>query len=208
MLVLFQNCGKPTELQFSNYDLTSQSGVQNAAINLLSNKCASCHNSVNAQGNITDITNIEYLTYSRLVVAGEPEISPIISQVATGNMPPGKPLSGNEVDILKKWVTGLLDSPETGGAPPPTATVEPKYSVLAAQVFGPRCATCHAGRTYKLDTYSSVFSTVIAGNADGSLLYQVVTVGKTGGKMPQGGALSAAQIQAIKDWINAGAPNN
>ncbi len=52
---------------------------------------------------------------------------------------------------------------------------------------------------------------VTPGNATGSLLYQALT--GTGGavRMGNGGAygtFTAAQVQAVADWINQGALNN
>ncbi len=208
-MLFFQNCGKPTDLQFSaSIDLGSQSGRQDAAIQIMTKNCSSCHSTTIMNGNVGDLTDIQYLTYSRLIIPGEPEISPVITQITQGLMPQGRPgLSGTEVDVLKSWIKGLANDGGNGGAPV-EVPVDPKYSVLAAQVFGSRCVTCHANRNYKFGSYTDVLRSVTPGDAANSLLYQVVTVGRTGGKMPQGGALSSAQVKAIQDWINAGAPNN
>ena len=210
-IVLFQNCGKPTELSYSSsINLNSQAGIQDAAVQILNKRCAECHSNTNMNGNVGDLTNVEYDVYSRLVIPGEPEISPIITQVTQGLMPAGRPgLSGAEVEVLKSWIKGLNeDALGPGGGLPPPTNIDPKYSVLAAQVFSSRCVACHAGRNYKLNSYAEVLRTVVPGNAANSLLYRAVTVGANGGKMPQGGALSSAQIKAIEDWINAGAMNN
>jgi mono/diheme cytochrome c family protein len=210
-LLFFQNCGKPTELEYSSsMDLSSEAGVQNAAIQILNKHCAECHSATNMNGNVGDLTNIEYLTYTRLVVPGEPELSPIINQITQGLMPAGRPaLSGTEVEILKDWIKALNEDELGPGTGLPAETViDPKYSVLASQIFSPRCITCHAGRNYKLNSYNELLRVVTPGDAANSLLYKAITVGATGGKMPQGGALSSAQIKAIQDWINSGAPNN
>jgi mono/diheme cytochrome c family protein len=210
-LFFFQNCGKPTELEFSSsLDLDSQSGVQNAAVGIINKHCSQCHSTTNMSGNVGDLTDIEYVTYSRLVVPGEPELSPIISQISQGLMPAeGPSLSGAEVDILKSWIEGLNeDALGPGSGPPVPVVIDPKYSVLAAQVFGTRCVGCHANRNFKLNSYAEILRTVTPGNAAGSLLYQAITVGANGGKMPQGGALTSAQIKAVEDWINTGAMNN
>ena len=210
MTLLFQNCGSPTAVQYGNTDQSSFANVQNAAVAILNNKCYSCNNPANASGNVQDITNVDYLIYSRLIVAGEPEISPVITQITTGVMPPAPntALSGSEIDTLKKWVTGLSASGSTGGTLPPAQTIQATYTDLKAKVFTPLCVTCHMTKNYKLDSYAEVMRTVSAGSAANSLLYQAVTVGRTGGIMPQGSSLTAAQTKAISDWIAAGAPNN
>lgn len=205
----FQNCGQPSELEFEP-STSSAAGVQNGAINLLINKCSSCHNPSNAQGGINDITDVQYLLYSRLVIAGEPEISPIIEEVSQGQMPPppNASLTGAEVSMLKDWITTMAPQSTDPTATPPPSTLAPKYSILAAQIFVPKCVTCHQNKNYKLNTLAEVLRTVTAGNSAASLLYRAITTGANGGKMPQGGALSAAEIQAVKDWIDAGALNN
>jgi len=211
-LFFFQNCGKPTALEYNSaLDLDSQSGVQNAAVQIINKHCSSCHSVTNMSGNVGDMTDIEYVTYSRLVVPGEPELSPIISQISQGLMPAGgRPaLSGAEVDVLKNWIEGLNeDALGPGSGPPVPVVIDPKYSVLAAQVFSTRCVGCHANRNFRLNSYNEILRTVVPGNAANSLLYQSITVGAGGGKMPQGGALTSAQIKAVEEWINAGAMNN
>lgn len=207
--LLYQNCGKPSDLQYSStFDLSSQLGAQESSLLILQKNCSECHSDSVVSGNVGDITDLEYLIYSRLIIPGEPEISPIITQVTQGQMPVGKPaLSSAEVEALKTWIKGL-NQQDTGGGVVTAPTIEAKYSALASQIFGPRCVTCHAGRNYKLNSYTEIMRIVTAGNSANSLLYQVVTVGANGGRMPQGGGLSSAQIKAIQDWINAGAMNN
>jgi mono/diheme cytochrome c family protein len=209
-IVFYQNCGKPTQLEYSAaLDLNSQAGVQDAAINILNKHCSECHSQTATSGNVGDLGDIQYLIWSRLVIPGEPEISPIIMSISEGRMPASGPsLSGVEVDILKDWVKGLLVEEIGTGGPPVATPVDPKFSVLQAQIFSRQCQTCHANRNFKFDTYANVIRSLTPGNAAGSILYQAVTVGRTGGKMPQGGALSTAQIKAIEDWINAGAMND
>ena len=51
--------------------------------------------------------------------------------------------------------------------------------------------------------------TVIAGDVDGSLLAQKIRGTQTQGvMMPPGGLMPEDEIQAILDWIAAGAPDN
>lgn len=209
-MLMYQNCGKPSSLDYSSsIDLATEAGLQKASLGILEKNCSECHNSTTQNGNVGDVSNVDYLIYSRLVVPGEPEISPIIVAITQGAMPVGKPpLGSSDVEILKSWILALnQDTQGTGGTPTPTI-LEPKYSALAQQIFTPLCVQCHAGKNYKLNSYAEVLRTVKAGDAANSLLYQAVTIGATGGKMPQGGGLSSTQIKAIQDWINAGAQNN
>lgn len=50
---------------------------------------------------------------------------------------------------------------------------------------------------------------VVAGNADESPLYDKLQSNpQFGSRMPEGSSLTTQQINAIRDWINTGAPNN
>lgn len=83
------------------------------------------------------------------------------------------------------------------------------YTWIAANVLTPRCLNCH-GPTRRdggvdFRTYTSTIRTLTAGNAARSPLYTEVA----SGSMPEGGTrLTTVQVQAIQDWINAGALNN
>lgn len=207
-IVFYQNCGKPTELQYeSTLDINSQLSKQEASLIVLQKNCSECHALGLESGGVGDITDLNYLTYARLVIPGEPELSPLINVITNGQMPMGKaPLSSFEVQVLKDWIKGLIvEQTGTGGT---AQTIEPKYSALSTLVFAPRCVTCHNNRNYKLNSYAEIMRTVTPGDAANSLLYRAITVGANGGRMPQGGGLSSTQIKAIETWINAGAPNN
>jgi mono/diheme cytochrome c family protein len=90
----------------------------------------------------------------------------------------------------------------TGGALNYTETIGP---LLTA-----RCGSCHgeggvAG--LNLTSYQSALSgsangaVIVPGDADGSLLVQ-----KQSGETPHFGQLSTEELQLVKDWIAAGAP--
>ncbi len=123
------------------------------------------------------------------------------------------------------------DSSDTGGSAGAAAALEPKLSVIQAQIFdkNKRCSSssCHggsetpdltAGKSYgqlvgKASNNIPGKMRVVAGKPEESLLYlvlqgDVTDGGKTVGKMPQGGSLTAAEIDAIKQWILAGAKDD
>lgn len=82
------------------------------------------------------------------------------------------------------------------------------YSYISANIIGPNCVYCHgpqlASRGINISSYNLLLSLVSAGNANGSTLVTITS----SGKMPPGGPLSADQINSLRLWINAGAPNN
>lgn len=73
----------------------------------------------------------------------------------------------------------------------------------------PKCTNCHganvASAGVRYNNYTETLRTVRANNLNGSKLYTETA----NGSMPIGaGALSATELRAIADWINAGALNN
>jgi hypothetical protein len=106
---------------------------------------------------------------------------------------------------------------QTGQAVQPTAGTLPSgsFSKDVLPILQNSCVSCHGGEktnkgldvtSYdKLMAGSANGAVIVPSNADGSKLIQMVA----DGKMPKRGqALSAAQVQMLKDWVNAGATNN
>lgn len=92
----------------------------------------------------------------------------------------------------------------SGGKGNPNAS----YKWIAANILT-TCTGCHSGtnapKGYRFDSYSNTLGAVIPGNYASSPLY---TTTKSG-SMPIGGpALNSTELQAIQDWITAGAMNN
>lgn len=83
------------------------------------------------------------------------------------------------------------------------------FTWISANILVPRCTACHgaarADAGIRYDTYAETIKTALAGNLAGSSLY----TSTNSGAMPIGGAkLTAVQLQAIRDWITTGTPNN
>lgn len=85
------------------------------------------------------------------------------------------------------------------------------FDALKTDLFDQRCSRCHSSANASggvdLSSYVSILSTaglVVRGSPDASLIYTEVD---TGG-MPVGDSrLTPREVQAIRDWILAGAPN-
>lgn len=79
---------------------------------------------------------------------------------------------------------------------------------IQANIFQPNCVHCHGPVTkdagLDLTDYNSLLTAVVPGQPSRSTLYNEVS---TGGMPLSGPALSAGEVQAISDWITAGAPN-
>jgi len=100
---------------------------------------------------------------------------------------------------------------KTGGADLLLSGQPLTFSVIRDSIIAPNCFQCHLGSGGQggldLSTYSSLVSNqlFIAGNPEQSDIFVQVNTGQ----MPFGGAkLPAADIQAIHDWIEQGAPQN
>lgn len=82
------------------------------------------------------------------------------------------------------------------------------FSYVNTNIIVPNCVKCHGGGMVEggvnLSTYAGVRALVVPGSVTTSKLYNEVN----SGQMPPAGPLSAVQIGAIRNWINAGALNN
>jgi mono/diheme cytochrome c family protein len=90
-----------------------------------------------------------------------------------------------------------------------TTTNLATFAALNANIFQPKCVSCHnskkAGGGYDMSSYNGVLTSVIKFNSAASVLYQQVA----DGSMPKVGAdLNTTELNAIKTWIDGGALNN
>ncbi len=133
------------------------------------------------------------------------------------------------VVIVALWsalLVGYLALTKTSQEPPPDATATepaapeataplPSFSADVLPIFESRCVRCHGGASPVAGLSLSSYSDVMAGSrsgpvvvpgsaADSSLVRAIVS-----GRMPRGAPkLPDAEIQAISDWVDGGAPDN
>ncbi len=84
------------------------------------------------------------------------------------------------------------------------------YAADIQPIFNARCVSCHPSDAgLNLTSYSRVMSSgkIVAGDSAASKIYRVVS-GSNPSMPPSGSPLTAAQVKALKDWIDAGALNN
>lgn len=130
-------------------------------------------------------------------------------------------LSNAQLNVLSRFIAAnqqiqnvvldpaLLSDTSTGGGG--SGTTLPSAQFLAAKaVIDAKCLNCHgSGSTYGAFanlTESAAVSRgiVVKGNPNSSILYYrlIGSAGSAGAKnMPQGGSISAAEVQAVADWI-------
>ena len=142
------------------------------------------------------------------------------------------PLGTDEIDALVAFIRSWEANPPADlppQAPPastptqvaltelPSSGTPGSFSEQVLPIFQAKCAMCHNSSTtlggWDASSYEAVMSSgantpvVIAGDVQNSLLAQLL-LGSNGKTMPPLGGLSQDEIQAVLDWISAGAENN
>ncbi len=93
-------------------------------------------------------------------------------------------------------------------AAPPTVT----FATLIASggVFGSNCVQCHSGNTtrgsFDITDFAQVSSVLVGGDPDASVLFQ--RMNDDVDPMPPAGILPNAELSIVRQWIDAGAPEN
>ena len=127
------------------------------------------------------------------------------SMIAWGTL-----LSDEQIVELVNFIRQL--EPIEQGATPQAAA----FKAVVLPIFKDKCAVCHGSMGgWDSSSYEKVMTSgdnapvIIPGDADGSLLVQKLLDQQTEGMMmPPSEKLSDVDIQAIIDWINAGALDN
>ena len=131
---------------------------------------------------------------------------------ATAMIAWGEVLSANQIDQIVEF---LLSLPVSEGS----AAGEVSFAVQIVPALDTYCLACHNESFnqggWLSDSYDNVINSgdngpsVIAGDAENSLLAQLLLGTAPSGKvMPPVSQMPDEIIQAILDWIEAGAPNN
>lgn len=209
----YQNCavvGNKQATQANSELAASSIQSQDKAMSVIESRCVSCHNSQNPSGGIDYVNNVSQLLGSGLVIPRYPELSPLYQVIAQGDMPPSKPLSQDEVNIINEWIKTGFQSGTTpvGNVPIVNTNLEPKFTSVFNNVIKPKCLGCHSNAGgnkggVNLETYNSLRSFTTPGLSANSVLVIALSAG---GKMS--GRVTANELSVIKQWIDAGSQNN
>ena len=141
-------------------------------------------------------------------------------------MPPGaSPLSKQQIELIRAWIDqGRFSALKTGNSQLVVTTSRPlpntsRSSIFAARirpVFAARCYQCHGPTVQqnglRLDSLAATLKgstsrkVILPGNSERSALIRRLS-GLELPRMPYGSApLSAETVNAIRHWIDAGAP--
>jgi mono/diheme cytochrome c family protein len=114
--------------------------------------------------------------------------------------------SGPAAEVTQAEVEASPSAPASGGV---------SFAADVLPIFEDNCTRCHGDSRQngglRLDSYAALMAggtdgaVVVAGEADGSLLVELVT----SGEMPKNAAsLGAEEIATIREWIDSGALDN
>jgi len=211
----------------------SRGGGSGLGASLFAENCSSCHGAFGEGGPnpalpgdiILPISTTEYLkartdeTLRNIISQGQPNIG--MSPFGDEN---GGPLDGDQLDALVAFIRGWETNPPVEELPnyqvpsgSPVVSGEAGFSGQILPIFETRCVVCHnsdkAEGDWDATSYETVMSSgenspvIIPGDVENSLLAQYL-LGTNGRKMPPLGSMPEGEIQAILDWIEAGAENN
>lgn len=199
----------------SNLSFAADPALQARAMSILQTNCSGCHGTGLNQGGVSDILNVSHLIADGLITPGNPTAGRIIGSAAAGTMPPSGPIATQDLQALRDWVGSMTIA--DGGANPPITPPPPlttTFESISKNIFQPKCVACHkTGGSEPEIRYDSYASAIATGKikpgaaADSGIMDEIEK-----GDMPPADdgypALSAEEISVIRQWINAGAPNN
>jgi mono/diheme cytochrome c family protein len=195
---------------------------------VLKQHCLKCHGDDKAE----DFEQFSFfdratLEKKKILVPGKPDQSKLMKRITSEKrrMPPAsaekEPLSAADVEVLKDWIAAgapsfsekVVVAPSPTPAEVPAPTDAPGARVHA--IFNDHCAQCHGGAkpegAFRIDDLEQLRSKelVIPKQPDKStLLARIIAKDDRMPPADKGLApLSEADIQAVRAWIEAGAPD-
>ncbi len=116
---------------------------------------------------------------------------------------------------IENWAAALklAQNPDDGGGgnTGPEPIVEATFQSIYSNILVPKCNKCHSPNGIRpredYTSYNATISTgrVVRENANASRMY---TTCEEGSMPDDTRPLNSQQLGALRDWINAGAPNN
>lgn len=199
-------------LSSSSVNLADPVAVKNQAMQILANNCTGCHGASTGPAGIFNLLDTNHLLSSGLIIAGQPDNSLLIQSIEAKRMPPSGPLNAADQQVLRAWIAGGAQAPTIVPVvtPNPPAAPTPLTGTLeqnAVTILQTTCYSCHgtiaSGGISQINDPAHLISAglITPGNATTSTIYDAIVKGR----MPPGKMLNSADINVIKDWINAGA---
>jgi uncharacterized membrane protein len=182
---------------------------------ILQSNCAmsGCHDDASAQDGVvlTSYTNVMNTADVEPFDLNGSDLYEVITENNPNKImppPPNALLSAAQIALIAKWINqgaqDLTCDANTGGC----NTANMSFNNDIKPIINDKCAGCHSGNNpsggIDLSTHAGVSAVALSGQLYGSINWQ------TGfSSMPQGGSkLPQCEIDKIKSWVDAGAPNN
>ncbi len=192
---------------------TTKVYFQNDILPILVSSCAfsGCHDAGTGTAGVI-LSTYDNLTNSNVVTAGDPDNSKLYKRITETNLNDRMPLGANRlaqenIDKIRQWI---LDGAENSFCHSNTKcdTTNITFSGSILKIVQQKCQGCHhgfqPGGGIDLTTYNGIKAIAI----DQRLL-NVVLHAPGFKAMPLGGQmLPECEIEAIRVWTSAGAPNN
>jgi cytochrome c5 len=183
---------------------------ENDILPLLASNCAmsGCHDASSHKEGIV-LTSYSTITAGSNISVSNPASSKLYRSMKAGSddqMPPlpRAKMTNEQLALFLKWIQQGAQNNFCDGE---CDTANITYSASIQPILKTSCIGCHSGSqpsgNISLSTYNDVSVQVQNGKLLGSV---TATPGFVA--MPQAGKLSACDINAIKIWIQHGAPNN
>ncbi|MBB6610801.1 c-type cytochrome [Pontibacter sp. Tf4] len=187
---------------------------QRDVLPVLVSNCAisGCHDATTRQDGV-QLTDYASVMRTAEIEPGDPEDSELYERITEDDpedrMPlaPRAPLSSAQIALIRKWIEqGAKDLTCTDNTACNTTNVT--FSGTIKPIFSKYCTGCHSGAAPTGGINLTIYDHA-AGVAKSGRLVGAVTHAAGFEPMPQGGAkLPACEINQIKAWVDAGAPNN
>jgi len=223
LIIVFSSCTHETTLQ---PDLEEVVYFNTQVLPIFQNTCAvsGCHNSGTKEEGY-DLSNYASIV-SKGIIPGESSKSEIYKTI-TGKselMPPNNPLSVEQRTLVRLWIDQgadeTIDPESISDSIVIDSTAQGASFCFSRDVYPiltSNCGTsgCHDATTqeegYNFTSYETTIARgVISGDANQSKIYKVITTSKNEDDfMPPSprSPLTAAQISAIRKWIDEGIKN-
>lgn len=161
---------------------------------------AGCHDA-NSAANGVILDNYNNIIQKGEVVPGDPDKSEMFDEMEKGDMPPGKTLTQDQLNMVRKWIQqGAPNNRCNGGCDSTKFT----YSQDIAPIITKNCISCHASNNVKIGDHAGLQTVALDGRLLGAIRHEMGYQ-----PMPSGSVfLSDCDITKIRKWIENGAKND
>jgi mono/diheme cytochrome c family protein len=186
---------------------------QNDILPVLVSNCAKsgCHDSQTREEGIV-LSSYENVMSSDVVEPGNPNDSELYERITDSDPddvmppPPHQRLSTEQIASIRTWIQ--QGAKDTSCAASACSAENVTYAGSIKGLVTNKCVGCHSGNTPSGGLNFTTHAGLQLPALDGRL-YGAITHAAGYTPMPQGGnKLSQCEIDMIKIWIDAGAPNN